>query len=99
MRVFVSRHVLTLGRARVRAKRSTTRQAAMNGSPARWKVSSGEEVFVGDHVALARHPDSVGRIVAAGDAEDSMEVLLTSGPETGRVITVRPGDILLRLRR
>lgn len=83
----------------MRAKGSTTGQAAVNGSPARWTVSSGEEVFVGDHVALARHPDSVGRIVGAGDAAEDVEVQLTSGPETGRVITVHPGDILLRLRR
>lgn len=72
----------------------------MNGSPARWTASSGEDVFIGDHVALARHPDAVGRIVSADDEDpDAVQVQLTGGHEAGRVVSVQPGDILLRLRR
>lgn len=68
--------------------------------PARWVISTGEQVAAGDLVALARHPDSVGRIVGAADHElGSPRVELIEGPQVGQVIDVRPEDILLRLRR
>lgn len=70
-----------------------------NESP-RWVVASEEEVFIGDFVALARHPDSVGRIVGvAGDHTGVPSVELVEGPNQGRTVVVWPSDILLKLQR
>ncbi|MEU8000990.1 hypothetical protein AB0B66_07500 [Catellatospora sp. NPDC049111] len=73
---------------------------AATTDPARWVISSGEQVAVGDHVALARHPDSVGRIVGVSGHEHGLpRVELTEGPQVGQVVEVPPDDILLRLHR
>lgn len=65
-----------------------------------WIIASGQGVKVGDYVALARHPDSVGRIVGvSGDHTGSPSVELVEGPQFGKVVIVWPSDILLRIRR
>ncbi|BCJ71843.1 hypothetical protein CS0771_13870 [Catellatospora sp. IY07-71] len=69
------------------------------GSTARWIIASGEEVFLGDHVALARHPDSVGRIVGVDKSHLGWPAVeLTEGPQAGKVVPVLPSDILVRVR-
>jgi hypothetical protein len=71
-----------------------------SASRARWIISSGEEVHVGDHVALARHPDAVGRIVGVDTAHTGWPAIeVTEGPQLGRVLHVLPSDILVRVRR
>jgi hypothetical protein len=66
---------------------------------ARWIVASDEEVVIGDHVALARHPDSVGRIVRVAAHTGIPEVELIEGPNRGRTMAVWPSDILLKVQR
>ncbi|BCJ71228.1 hypothetical protein CS0771_07720 [Catellatospora sp. IY07-71] len=69
-------------------------------SQARWIISSGEEVYVGDHVALAQHPDAVGLIVGLDTGHTGWpEVRVTEGPKRGQVLNVLPSDILVKVRR
>lgn len=68
--------------------------------PRTWIIASGQEVRIGDHVALARHPDSVGRIAGvSGHHTDAPSVELTEGPGAGKVVIIWPSDILLMIRR
>lgn len=63
-----------------------------------WIIASGQDARIGDLVALARHPDSTGRIIGiSGHHTGAPDVELTAGPGAGKVVTTWPSDILLRL--
>lgn len=67
--------------------------------PVTWlATSSGEEVAVGDHVALERHADSVGKIVGVAEL-DRPFVQLIEGPGQGRFVSVDAAEILLKVPR
>lgn len=70
------------------------------GGAARWIIASGQEVGIGDHVALALHPHSVGRIIGvAGDQTGAPSIELTAGPRKGSTVSIWPSDILRRVIR
>ncbi|WP_155371051.1 hypothetical protein [Catellatospora vulcania] len=71
----------------------------MKSRPTSWVTAGGEEVFAGDHVALARNRDAVGRIVGAADADELLCVELVEGPERGRTVLVDPAEMLIKVWR
>lgn len=64
-----------------------------------WVTAGGQEVFVGDHVALARGRDAVGRIVGAAADGELLCVELVEGPDRGRTVLVDPAEILIKVWR
>jgi hypothetical protein len=63
-----------------------------------WIAANGEELRVGDLVALPNHPDEVGRIKeATGDHTGRPRVEITAGPRLGKTVDVWPGEILLKV--
>jgi len=64
-----------------------------------WTADNGEQVHVGDHVALSWHLDSVGRIIGPTADPAVPQVVITEGPWTGYVREAHPADILLKVAR
>lgn len=69
----------------------------MSDSQPRWIVASGQEVGVGDEVALEFHPDEVGVITGMHPERGLPTVRVTEGPNRGQVrLLVFPAEILMR---
>lgn len=67
------------------------------GSPTRWVISSGQEVTVGDEVALKFHPDEIGIITGVHPERGLPAVKITEGPNRGRTRPlVFPAEILMK---
>jgi hypothetical protein len=64
-----------------------------------WLADNGEQVHIGDHVALSWHRDSIGRIIGPTDNPDVPQVVITEGPWVGYVREVYPADMLLKVQR
>lgn len=63
----------------------------------RWMVSSGQEVTVGDEVALEFHPDEVGVITGVHPERGLPVVEIIAGPNRGKVRPlVYPAEILMK---
>lgn len=66
-------------------------------SIARWIISSGQEVTVGDEVALEFHPDEIGIITGVHGERGLPTVKVTEGPNRGRTrAVVYPSEILMK---
>jgi hypothetical protein len=64
---------------------------------ARWIISSGQEVTVGEEVALEFHPDEIGIITGVHPERGLPAVKVTEGPNRGRVrALVFPSEILMK---
>ncbi|WP_020519379.1 hypothetical protein [Catelliglobosispora koreensis] len=64
---------------------------------ARWIISSGQEVTVGDAVALEFHPDEIGVITGIHPERGLPAVKVTEGPNRGRTRPlVFPSEILMK---
>lgn len=64
---------------------------------ARWMVCSGQEVTVGDEVALEFHPDEVGVITGVHPGRGLPTVEITEGPNRGKIRpVVFPHQILMK---
>lgn len=62
-----------------------------------WTISSGQEVRVGDEVALEFHPDEIGVITGVADGRGLPVIEITAGPNRGRVRpAVSPAQILMK---
>ena len=62
-----------------------------------WTISSGQEVGIGDEVALEFHPDEIGVITGVAGGRGLPVVEIVAGPNRGRVRPeVSPASILMK---
>lgn len=65
----------------------------------RWIVGSrGDEVTIGDHVALDINPGSIG-VIKGVSAHGLPEVTITEGSGAGSTRAMFPGQILMKVHR